>query len=317
MNAALLFIGIDVSKEHLDLASSIGEKWSSRYDDQGVSKIIKRMQKLQPELIVIEATGGIEIPLVCSLAAAQLNVGVVNPRQVRDFAKSLGKLAKTDSIDAAVLARFAEATRPALRPIPDEQAQELKALLKRRQQVVEMIVAEKNRFRFITVKKVIQRIQTHINWLEEELDAIDKELNSRIQKTPLWKEKQQLLKTVPGVGDILAFTLIAQLPELGKLNRKQIAALVGVAPLNRDSGKFKGKRIIWGGRAQVRSALYMATIASIRFNLTIKEFYLRLLDAGKPKKVAITACMRKLLITLNSMIKNGSTWKQIPLTCKY
>ena len=313
MDKPSLFFGIDVSKEHLDIACSSGEKWQSKYDEKGLLKLVKRLSKPKPQLIVLEATGGYETTLVYSLAAAKLNIVVVNPRLVRDFAKSLGQLAKTDSIDAAVLARYAEAVRPEIRPLPDKQALQLKALLARRKQIIDMMVAEKYRTQTTDVK-VCKRIDTHISWLEKELKSIDQDLKDNIQKSPLWKQKEELLRSVPGVGKVLSSTLIASLPELGSLNRKQIAALVGVAPLNRDSGKLKGKRIIWGGRAPVRAALYMATLASIRFNHKINVFYTRLVTNGKPKKVALTACMRKLLITLNAMVKNNSTWLNCNLT---
>ena len=219
----------------------------------------------------------------------------------------MGKLAKTDRIDAEVLARFGEAVRPELRPIPDEQALELKAIVARRRQLIQMIVAEKNRLKQ-AAHHVKPRIQAHIDWLQEELKSIDHDMGKAIRNTPAWREKDQLLQTVPGVGKVLSSTLIAELPELGQLNNKEIAALVGVAPFNYDSGKIKGKRIVWGGRFYVRNVLYMSTLVAIRFNPVIKSFYHRLLDAGKPKKVAITACMRKLIVILNAMMKHGTPW---------
>jgi transposase len=255
----------------------------------------------------LEATGGLQLPVVAALASAGLPLAMVNPRQVRDFARATGKLAKTDQLDAQVLAHFAEAVRPTPYPLPDAQTQELTALLTRRHQVVEMLTAEKNRLR-TTRESVRQRVQDHIRWLEQELADLDDDLERTLRESPLWREKDNLLRSVPGIGQVVSITLLADLPELGTLSRHQIAALVGVAPLNRDSGRFRGKRTVWGGRARVRAALYMAALTATRYNPIIKAFYHRLCGAGKARKVALTACMRKLLIILNSMVKHQQTW---------
>lgn len=241
------------------------------------------------------------------LAGAQLPVVVVNPRQVRDFAKALGKLAKTDALDAQVLAHFGEATKPDLRPLPDASTQELQALLARRRQVVEMITAEKNRCRTAT-QRLKPQIQEHIRWLEKQLKELEQDLSELLSSSPVWRTKEKLLASVPGVGPVLTVTLLAGLPELGWLDRREIAALVGVAPFNRDSGTLRGKRTVWGGRSRVRATLYMAALTATRYNSVIKAFYQRLLEAGKPKKVALTACMRKLLTILNAMLKHNRSW---------
>ncbi|MCH7978181.1 MAG: IS110 family transposase [Acidobacteria bacterium] len=302
------YIGIDVAKAHLDIAvHPSGEVWQVAHDTQGVTNLVAQLAELAPTLVVLEATGGLEMSLVGDLACAQLPVVVVNPRQVRDFAKALGKLAKTDTLDAQVLAHFGEATKPALRPLPDAQAQELQALLARRRQVVEMLVAEKNRRRQ-AVPAVQERIARHVEVLEEELAGLDDDLARVLRQSPVWRERENLLRSAPGVGPVLTVTLLADLPELGSLNRREIAALVGVAPFNRDSGTLRGKRTVWGGRSQVRATLYMATLVASRFNPVIRAFYQRLCEAGKPKKVALTACMRKLLTILNAMLKHKQPW---------
>jgi transposase len=233
---------------------------------------------------------------------------MVNPRQVRDFAKATGRLAKTDRLDAQVLAHFAQAVQPVPHPLPDAQTQELTALLTRRRQVVEMLTAEKNRLRATRSEVVRQRVQDHIRWLEQELAGLDRDLDHTIRESSLWREKDNLLRSVPGVGPVVSVTLLADLPELGTLSHHQIAALVGVAPLNRDSGRFRGKRMVWGGRGRVRAALYMAALSATRYNPIIKAFYHRLCGAGKARKVALTACMRKLLTILNAMLKHRQTW---------
>jgi transposase len=233
---------------------------------------------------------------------------MVNPHQVRDFAKATGRLAKTDRLDAQVLAHFAQAVRPVPHSLPDAQTQELTALLTRRRQVVEMLTAEKNRLRATRSEVVRQRVQDHIRWLEQELAGLDRDLDHTIRESPLWCEKDNLLRSVPGVGPVVSVTLLADLPELGTLSHHQIAALVGVAPLNRDSGRFRGKRMVWGGRGRVRAALYMAALSATRYNPIIKAFYHRLCGAGKARKVALTACMRKLLTILNAMLKHRQTW---------
>ena len=260
-----------------------------------------------PTALVLEASGGLELPLVAALAAASQPVVVVNPRQVRDFAKATGRLAKTDSLDAAVLAHFVEAVRPPLRPLREAETQALNSLVARRQQVMTMLVAERNRLSSAAMA-VQPSVEAHISWLKQELDDLDKSLRQTLRQSPVWREKDDLLRSVPGIGEQISLTLLVYLPELGTLNRRQIAALVGVAPFNRDSGTLRGKRTVWGGRARVRTALYMGAMVASRFNPLIRDFYQRLLSAGKPKKLALIACMRKLLVILNSMLKHGSPW---------
>jgi transposase len=307
------FIGIDVSKAQLDIAvRPSGERESVSNDEAGIRTMVGRLRELRPALIVLEATGGFERNVTRALASAELPVVVVNPRQVRDFAKATGRLAKTDRLDAEVLAHFGETVRPALRPLPDEVLLELRALIARRRQITEMIVAERNRLSGAS-KAVRKRIDAHIRWLESELDRADKDLDQSIRQSPIWQENENLLKSVPGVGPVISRTLLAELPELGRLNRKQIAALVGVAPLNRDSGTLKGRRTVWGGRATVRAALYMAALVASRRNSMIRAFYKRLHTAGKAPKAALVACMRKLLTILNAMIKHRTRWSEIIL----
>jgi transposase len=257
---------------------------------------------------VLEATGGLEVPLAAALAGAGVALAVINPRQARDFAKAVGQLAKTDALDAQLLARFAEAGRPAPRPIPDEQAQALAALLARRRQLMGMLVAEQQRLG-TALPKVRPRIEGHIGWLRQELSELDTELHETIRQSPVWREKEQLLRTVPGVGPVLAMTLVADLPELGQLGRKQVAALVGLAPLNCESGILRGRRIVWGGRARVRAAMYMSTLVAVKHNPVLRAFYERLLTAGKPQKVALIACMHKLLLMLNALLRQGTAWQ--------
>lgn len=303
-----VFVGIDVSKEKLDVAvRPSGELMSFSNDEDGISVMADFIKPFSPLLIVFEATGGLETASVGMLAAKGLPVVVINPRQVRDFAKATGRLAKTDAIDAHVIARFGEAVRPEVRPLKDEETKRLAALITRRRQIVEMITAEKNRLSR-TTPWTLKDIKNHVAWLEKCLKKADKNLNDLLRKSPVWREKNDILQSTPGVGPVLSMTLLSNLPELGALNRKQIAALVGVAPLNRDSGSFRGKRMIWGGRASIRSVLYMSVTCAIRFNPVIKKFYQRLRDAGKLHKVAMTACMRKLLVILNTMIKNRTCW---------
>jgi len=306
---AKVYVGIDVSKAHLDIGvRPTNQRWQVENDLEGIVELVKRLAEIKPGLIVMEATGGYEMAAAAELASAGLPVAVVNPRQVRDFAKSLGRLAKTDQIDAQVLARFGEAVRPEARALPDEQTQQLQALLTRRRQIIEMLVAEKNRVR-LAHKGVLAGLNEHITWLEKRLDESDKSLHDLLKNSPIWREKDDLLRSVPGVGPVLATTLLAELPELGALNRKKIAALVGVAPFNCDSGKMHGKRAIWGGRASIRAVLYMATLSSIRCNPVISTFYNRLIQAGKEAKVALVACMRKLLTILNAMVHNHKHWE--------
>ena len=303
-----MFIGIDVSKARLDIAVRPGtESWTAAPDEVGLAALAKRLSALAPTLVVLEATGGLEAPVVSALAAAELPVVVVNPRQVRDFAKALGRLAKTDPLDAEVLARFGEAVRPEPRPLKDDQAQELNALLTRRQQLVGMLAAEKNRLGQAR-RRVKRDIEAHIRWLEKRLTEVERELKHLIEASPLWRAEDDLLRSVLGVGPVLALALLADLPELGRLNRRQIAAVAGVAPFNRDSGRFRGTRAIWGGRARLRSLLDMATLATVRSNPLIRTFYQRLRAAGKKPKVTLTACMRKLLTILNAMVRSGTRW---------
>ena len=305
------YVGIDVAKARVDVAVRPTEqRWTITYDEAGVQELVSHLKTLEPALVLLEATGGLELPIVVALATAALPVVVVNPRQVRDFAKATGTLAKTDALDAAVLAHFADAVRPDVRPLKDAETQVLASLVARRHQVVAMLVSEKNRLRR-AVSAVRPRVEAHIAWLEQELEDLDEGLRQTLRQSPLWREKDDLLRTVPGVGEQLSLTLLAYLPELGTLDRRQVAALVGVAPFNRDSGTLRGKRTVWGGRARIRAALYMGALVASQYNPVIRDFYRRLLAAGKPKKLALTACMRKLLVTLNSMLKHRSTWRDL------
>jgi transposase len=314
MTSTQVFVGIDVSKKQLDLAFRPAGRFAAPNDEAGFAQVIERLSTLSPALVVLEATGGIEIPLAGALAAAGVPVVVVNPRQVRDFAKAAGKLAKTDELDAHTLAHFAEVMRPEPRPLPDEQTQTLAAILTRRRQLVEMLTAEKNRLGQAR-KPVRKSLRAHIAWLKRELAQTDSDLAHAIHESPVWREKDDLLRSTPGVGPVLTTTLLANLPELGTLTGKQIAALVGVAPLNRDSGTWRGKRTVWGGRAQIRATLYMAAVVAARFNPVIRAFYQRLCAAGKAKKVALTACMRKLLMILNAMLKHRTPWRTELVQC--
>ena len=301
------YVGIDVAKARVDIATRPGgDVWSVDYDEQAVSELVSSLLAMEPTMVLLEATGGLEVPLVSALAAAALPVVVVNPRQVRDFARATGKLAKTDALDAQVLAHFAEAVRPSVRPLRDADTQELNFLTTRRSQLVTMLVSEKNRLGRAS-HSVRPRIQSHITWLEQELSDLENDLREALRRSPVWREKDDLLRSVPGVGEQLSLSLLAYLPELGTLNRKQIAALVGVAPFNRDSGPRRGKRSVWGGRSRVRATLYMASLSASRYNPVLRVFYQRLLAAGKPKKVALTACMRKLLTILNANDQKWST----------
>jgi transposase len=308
MSPTKVYVGIDVAKDWLDVAQRPGgEVWRVSSDETGVVALVERLKGVRPTLVVLEATGGLQIPAVAALAAAGLRTVVVNPRQVRQFAGATGRLAKTDAIDAQVLAQFGEAVRPEVRPLPDAATRELSALVARRRQLIEMLTAERNRLRVAT-KKVRANIEAHIRWLEGELLDLEGGLSDVIRSSPVWRERDNLLRSVPGVGPVLSSVLLADLPELGRLNRKEIAALAGVAPLNRDSGQFRGRRTVWGGRSHVRTALYMATLVASRYNPAIKSFYQRLLSVGKPKKVALTACMRKLLTILNAMMRHQAPW---------
>ena len=300
--------GVDVAKATLDIADSISDAvWQSTNDLAGIGKVVTPLRKLKPDLIIVEATGRFEAKLVSALVAANLPVVVVNPRQVRAFARAKGILAKTDRIDARVLVSFGEAVRPEVRELKDEDALELQGLVARRHQLVTMLTAEKNRLTGAPVA-VRKDIKEHVRWLEKRLADTDHQTRVKLESNPNWRAKDDLLQGVPGVGRVTSTSLMSGLPELGALNRRQIAALVGLAPFNRDSGQYRGRRTIWGGRAQVRCSLYMATISAIRCNPVIKPFYQRLRAAGKPPKVAITACMRKLLTILNTMVKNQASW---------
>ena len=302
------YVGIDISKALLDVkALPNNEVQQFSNDDPGVKKLITFVKKIDPRLIVLESTGGLEMLAVSSLIENHLPVVIINPRQVRDFAKANGRLAKTDSIDADTIACFARDIRPEVRPLKDEHTKLLSALNARRRQIVDMLVAEKNRLH-TAPKPNRKSIQKHIQWLERALEDINKDIEKRIKKSPTWRENDKILQSFKGVGPVVSATLLCDLPELGALNRKKIAALVGVAPLNCDSGRFRGRRRIKGGRANVRRKLYMAAVASLRHNDMIQEFYNKLIAAGKPPKLALTACMRKILTVLNAMMKNQTYW---------
>ena len=307
-----MLIGIDVAKAELVVAARpSGERWTVANDERGVRTLVERFQREAPELIVLEATGGYELLCVAGLAAVGLPVVVVNPRQVRDFAKATGQLAKTDRIDADILALFAERVRPAVRPLPDAEAQELGALLARRRQLMEMLQAERNRLGqvFGRGKRPVKKsLKSHITYLERELRIADTDLGDMVRTSPAWREKDDLLQSVPGVGRVVSLTLLADLPELGRLSRREIAKLVGVAPLSRDSGTLRGRRFVQGGRASVRAVLYMGALVATRRNSVIRAFYQRLLARGKAKKLALVACMRKLLTMLNTMVRTNQRW---------
>jgi transposase len=302
-------IGIDVGKAHLDIAARpSGEAWRVGNDEAAIAGLVERLRTSAPTLVVLEATGGLEAPVAAALAAAGLPVAVVNPRQVRDFAKATGKLAKTDRLDAQVLAHFAAAVRPEPRPLPDATSQALTALVVRRRQLLEMLVAERQR-RLLAPAALHLQLDEHIAQLKRWLDELDRELAGLIRSSPVWRAQEQLLRSAPGIGPIVAATLLAELPELGRLGHRAIAALVGVAPLNRDSGKHRGTRCIWGGRGAVRAVLYMAAVTASRCNPVIRAHYLRLLAAGKPQKVALVACLHKLLTILNAMARDQLPWR--------
>lgn len=307
--AAELFVGIDVSKAWLDIAvHEQAESYRAGNNDAGIASLLKRMKKLKPTLIVLEPTGGFEMLVVAELSHAGLPVVAINAKRVRDFARATGQLAKTDKLDAKVLAHFAAAVRPVLRNLRSQEEEQLTALLTRRKQVLDMLTMEKNRL--VTVRaKMRSAIEAHIQWLSKSLKELDKEIEDFVKSSAVWKEKDVLLQSVPGVGPVTSATMLGMLPELGKLNRQEIAALVGVAPVNKDSGKKQGKRRVYGGRADVRSVLYMAALAAKKFNPVIRKFYERLIKQGKEKKVALTACMRKLLVILNAMMHTNQPWR--------
>ena len=309
MRETKIFVGVDVSKARLDVAvRPSGDMLTVRHDESGIAGLITRLQAWQPTAVVLEATGDLECTVVSALAAAGLPVHVVNPRQVREFARATGRLAKTDALDAQILAQFGEVLRPAPRALPDEATQALSAALARRRQLLEMLIAEKQRHSQAAAR-LKPGIATHITWLTAELQRVDADLTLAIRHSPVWREQDDLLQSMPGVGPGLSRTMLAELPELGTLSSKQLAALVGIAPLNRDSGTLRGKRTIWGGRAVVRTALYMAALAATNWNPVIKAFYHQLLARGKAKKVALVACMHKLLIILNAMVKQRTPWR--------
>lgn len=305
-----VFVGIDVSKKSLDVAvRPSGEYWQESNDEKGQRSLVAKLRKLGAALVVAEATGGLERNVVVALAVAGIEVAVVNPRQVRDFAKATGRLAKTDKLDAEVLAHFGEAIKPEVREVPDEQTAALAGLVGRQRQLVEMRVAEQNRLGRARERELVKSLKGHIKWLEKELKKVDKEMDQLLRKSANWSAKDKLLRSVPGVGRMTSLSLLACLPELGKMGRKELAALVGVAPLNRDSGSsVRGRRTTWGGRGNVRRALYMATLVGVRHNPVLKEFNERLREKGKKPKVALVACMRKLLLILNAMIRTNKPW---------
>lgn len=304
-----LFAGIDVAKSTLDLRlEPLGESLHVIYDESGIDAIRQRLQAVAPTLIVMEATGGLEAPLACELAACGLPVAVINPRQARDFAKATGQLAKTDRIDAAVLCAFARAIRPAVRPMKDEETRELEDLVTRRRQLIAMRVQETLRAGTARSKGMKKSLKMHIAWLDRQIGASDIDLTRRLRASEIWRVKDDLLQSIPGVGKVTTLTMLAKCPELGRLDRREIAKLVGVAPLANDSGTHRGKRFVWGGRADVRAALYMAALSAIRCNPAIKAFADRLKLKGKPAKVIIVACMRKLLTIMNVMVKSNASW---------
>lgn len=310
MNPQPCFIGIDVSKGALDChARPSGEVWRGTNDADGIAAVVARVVELAPALVVLEATGGLEHPLAAALATAGVCAAVVNPRQVRDFAKATGKLAKTDAIDAAVLAHFAEAIRPAARPLPDAQTRELAELLGRRRQLLGMRTAEANRLGTATAARVRASVEAHLRWLAEQLDGLDRDLSDAIQGSPVWRVNDDLLQSIPGVGRVVSRALMAELPELGTLSREQIAALAGVAPMNRDSGRWSGNRAVCGGRPHVRGALYMAALSARRWNPALRAFADRLAEKGKAAKVILVAVARKLLVIANAILRDQQPWE--------
>lgn len=310
--AAHCVVGLDVAKAAIDVAvrPPLRASWRVAYDEAGLVGLVDALRALDPRLIVLEATGGYEARVASALALAGLPVAIVNPRQVRDFAKAVGTLAKTDRLDAGILAHFAEAVRPTPRPLPDDAHADLTALVVRRRQLLEMLTAERNR-RHTARPTLHASLDAHIAWLEAQLRDTDDDLQQRIEASPLWRLNDQLLRSVPGIGPATARVLLTELPELGRLSHGQISKLVGVAPLNRDSGQRTGPRQIWGGRAPIRQALYMPTVVAARHNPVIRAFYRRLRDNGKPRKVALIAAMHKLVIILNAMLKQQQAWKPL------
>lgn len=305
-----MFVGIDVSKDRLDVhLCPSGEVFATPRNGEGLAALLERLGALPVELVVLEATGGFETVVAAALAGARLPLAVVNPRQIRDFARATGRLAKTDALDAAVIARFAEAVRPEPRPLPDAEAQALGEMVARRRQIVETMVAERNRRRHLTQPRLVKGVDRVLALLQAELSGIESDIDGAVRKTPAWREREDLLRSVPSIGPAVARTLIAELPELGALDRRKIASLVGLAPVNRDSGTLRGRRAIAGGRATVRAALFMSVMVAIRHKLPLQATYERLRKAGKPPKVAIVACMRKLLTIANAIIRDAKPWQ--------
>ena len=305
-----MFVGIDVSKDRLDVhLRPSGEIFAVGRDGEGLTQLVERLSALTPSLVVLEATGGYETIVASALAAAQLPLAVINPRQIRDFARAMGRLAKTDALDAEVIALFAETVRPEPRPVASEEALFLGEIVARRRQLIEMMTAERNRRRQLSSKHLIKALDRHLALLQKQLSEIEADIGEAVRGTPAWREKEDLLISVPGIGPHIARTLIAELPELGALDRRKIAALAGVAPFNRDSGTLRGRRSIAGGRSSVRGGLYMSVLVAIRRKLPLAHTYLRLRAAGKPAKVAIVACMRKLLTILNAILRDKKPWK--------
>ena len=305
-----LFVGIDISKDRLDVHIHPTEEcFSLAHDEAGVAEVVRRVQGVGPQLVAMEATGGYEIRVAAALGSAGLPVVVVNPRQIRDYARATGQIAKTDRLDARVIAMFGGAVRPAVRRLPDEQAQQLGEVIARRRQLVDMLGAETNRRRMMRDPRLRERLNAHITWLEQALGEVDEDLRRLVRGSVLWRETDDLLRSAPGIGEVTSFTLIADVPELGHLDRRRIAALIGVAPMNRDSGTLRGRRMVSGGRAPVRAVLYMATLSAIRYNPTIAAFYQRLRAAGRPGKVAVVAAMRKLLTILNAIVRERRPWQ--------
>lgn len=311
MSKEQTYVGVDVAKDNLDFAvSGDTKRWRFGNSPAGIKQAIAELRVVKPVLVVFEATGGLEVPLWAALSEAGLDAAPMNPRQIRDFARAKGRLAKTDAIDAQVIAQYGQAMQPKPQAFPD--THDLKEVMARRSQLVEMISAEKTRLKAVRQESIKQDIKAHIEWLETRLSDVEKGLRKAIKASPVWREKDELLQSTPGVGPTLSATLLTQLPELGTLNRHQVAALSGVAPLNRDSGLMRGKRTVWGGRPRVRRALYMAALVGTRYNSVIRAFYQRLCSEGKAKKVALVACMRKLLTILNSMVKRHTPWLHRP-----
>ena len=309
MNETAVFMGIDVSKQQFDIADDQGKSaWSERNNKVGIDQLVAQLQQRKPTLIVVESTGGLELALLTALYEAKLPFARVHPGRVREFARSIGLLAKTDRLDARLLAQYAAAVKPPVTQLPSEAEQQLSALMTRRRQVIDMVTAEKNRLG--TAPKATQeRIRDHIAWLEEELQRLNDDINDFIDKLPTFRHKKEILTSTPGIGAVTSAILLADLPELGVYNRQKIAALVGLAPFNKDSGRMRGKRRVKGGRANIRSVLYMATLSAIKYNPVIQTFYQQLCSRGKEKKVAIVACMRKLLTILNAMIRDNQPWR--------